>query len=650
MSAHRTVATLCAALLAAAQLLSAQNAAQARPPAPASGIILGRVVDAVSNTPVSGAVVQLVREMPDGELRLGVATGTDGQFMFAALPAGPYSLRARKSGYASGGLGQMRVSPHEDGGFFELGANERRGDVTLRLWKYSAITGRVVDESGDPIVGVRVNAFRRSFLAGRPVFDAHAQPAETDDRGIYRLSRLVPGDYVVGVVRGDRSVPASVVDDLARLERAGDKAGLEELRRDLRQHGAWVDPPGSSQSLRLGDSYVSVDGPPPVIRDGSVFLIPTTFYPGTSRIADARAITVGQTETSGIDLTLRPVRAVSVSGTITDGGKAVANFPVRLNLDGSEHVSGEWSSPAMKTITDARGRYTFPAVPPGQYTLAAFRGQPAWFEGMAIMIGEEGGGVVMSKADDVPALPEPIPTRFGSAGISVGDRTVEVSPIHLSEGVKASGRLTFSGAAKPPSPERLDKLYVVFEQADGHVRGMEYETVGKVDRDGRFESVALPPGKYLLRTHDIEGWTLASALVGGRDASVTPVDIGETPVSGVEIRFTDRPAAISGSVASDARSADAPGRLVVLFPSDRAGWVDFGLTPRRLLERVPDQTGTFEFSGIPAGEYLLAAFVSDGLRDWREPESLERLSRQATSVKVGEGDRRTISISVSVIR
>ena len=227
---------------------------------------------------------------------------------------------------------------------------------------------------------------------------------------------------------------------------------------------------------------------------------------------------------------------------------------------------------------------------------------------------------------------------------------MEVPAIHLSEGVKVSGRLTFSGAAKPPSPERLDKVYVVFEQADGHARGMDYETVGEVDRDGRFESVALPPGKYLLRTHDIEGWTLASALVGGRDASVTPMDVGETPVSGVEIRFTDRPAAISGSVVSDARSADAPGRLVVLFPADRAGWVDFGLTPRRLLERVPDQAGSFEFSGVPAGEYLLAAVVSDGLRDWREPESLERLSRQATSVKLGEGDRRTISISVSVIR
>ena len=101
---------------------------------------------------------------------------------------------------------------------------------------------------------------------------------------------------------------------------------------------------------------------------------------------------------------------------------------------------------------------------------------------------------------------------------------------------------------------------------------------------------------------------------------------------------------------SDARSADAAGPLVVLFPADRALWVDFGLTPRRLLERVPDQAGAFEFSGIPSGEYLLAAFFSDGLRDWREPESLERLSRQATSVKVGEGDRRTITISVSVIR
>jgi hypothetical protein len=135
-------------------------------------------------------------------------------------------------------------------------------------------------------------------------------------------------------------------------------------------------------------------------------------------------------------------------------------------------------------------------------------------------------------------------------------------------------------------------------------------------------------------------------MVNGRDASVTAFDLGSTPLGGVEIRFTDQPAVVSGSVMKEARAADGALRIVVLFPVDRAGWVDYGDTPRRLVEKPPDESGAFEIEAIPPGDYFIAAIASDGLRDWREPATLERLSRQANRIRVAASDRQSVSLSV----
>jgi len=638
---------LLAAILAAGHLLSAQSPARPQTTEPRFGLMLGRVVDAVSGGPVPGAVVQLVRNDGKDQFKLGAVTGADGQFMFAGLQAGSFVLMARKPGYAPASIGQTRPSEHMGAGFIELKPNERRGDVTVRMWKYTAITGRVVNEAGEPLIGVQVSAYRRVFKAGRPSLDAHEARGVTDDRGIYRISRLVPGDYVVGMIQNQRAVPASVIDEIKRAERAGDKAEAERMTGDLRRFGTWIDPPGSAGSMRIGTSYVEVDAPAPSIRADGIYIYSSLFYPGTPALSAARVLSVGSDELPGIDLTVRPTRAVSVSGTLMDGDKPAASFPLRLVPEESQALSGDWAGPQITSMTDARGRYTFPVVPRGAYKVVAFRAQPAWFEATAIMFGDEGGGAVFATFEAPPAADTPVvPTRFAAANITVGERPIEAPSLSLAAGVKISGRVTFAGATPSPPPAALKNLVVVFENADGRTKGMDFETTGKVDERGNFESVELPPGRYLLRTHPIGGWSIASAMVNGRDASVTAFDLGGTPLGGVEIRFTDQPAVVSGSVMKEARTADGALRIVVLFPVDRAGWVDYGDTPRRLVEKPPDESGAFEIEAIPPGEYFIAAIASDGLRDWREPATLERLSRQANRIRVAAGDRQSVTLSV----
>jgi TonB family protein len=62
-----------------------------------------------------------------------------------------------------------------------------------------AITGKVVDPEGAPMVGVLVSAVVPVYQDGRRSWRPSANTAETDDRGVYRVYGLSPGEYFVRV-------------------------------------------------------------------------------------------------------------------------------------------------------------------------------------------------------------------------------------------------------------------------------------------------------------------------------------------------------------------------------------------------------------------------------------------------------------------
>jgi hypothetical protein len=65
-------------------------------------------------------------------------------------------------------------------------------NVTLTLWRNGGISGRVVDEANEPVVGIPVRALRVILAAGVPHF-APGPIGKTDDRGMYRIGSLPPG-------------------------------------------------------------------------------------------------------------------------------------------------------------------------------------------------------------------------------------------------------------------------------------------------------------------------------------------------------------------------------------------------------------------------------------------------------------------------
>ena len=131
---------------------------------------------------------------------------------FSATAARQYAISAttgsngfEQSGFLVTGGGHL-VAPYLNGGFGQRRPNGPLQNLTLEqgavvtdaviaLWKGASIDGTVVDEAGEPLVNMIVAAVKRTsdgVLTTGPT-------TRTDDRGMYHIVALAPGDYVVVV-------------------------------------------------------------------------------------------------------------------------------------------------------------------------------------------------------------------------------------------------------------------------------------------------------------------------------------------------------------------------------------------------------------------------------------------------------------------
>jgi len=614
-----------------------------------TALIMGRVVEATTNAPVAGAIVQIDAGTND---TLSVATDSAGQFVMGALKSGAFRLEARKSGYAESTFGQRR--PYTYSGMrLTLADGERRGDVTLRLWKYGAITGRVVDEVGEPLIGVMVTALARAWIAGRPVLTELNNVATTDDRGVYRLTRLVAGDYVVAVIRQQGSTPASVVDEIHRLRQAGDQKALLAFMEPLFNYEVPLWRAGEGDTMRIGSSLIRLQPPTTRATASGLFVYPTQFFPAAPSASAARtiAVTPGQ-DVSGIDLALRPVRVVAVSGRVTDSSGPVAHFPLSLLPMSSTDFMTDRLGSSANTITDAAGRFTFPTVAPGQYVVRGLTGPGGEF-GVMFAGGIEtspGGGIVISamreEFSSSVSGPKRQSTLYGSATVSVAERAIDDVTIAIRNGVRLAGHVEFSSGGQAPAGKALEGIRVTLDPVDGRSSGLDFEPGGTVTNDGRFETAELPPGRYFVRVSPPNGWFLESIRQGDRDLSDTAIDVTSTSIAPITIRFTSKPTVISGTVRTAAGDQVGDAALVVAFPVDRARWIDYGAMSRRLASAGTTRESVFELRDLPAGEYFVAAIRDSFLGDWRDPAALAALARGAERVTLTVGETRSLALTL----
>lgn len=632
--------------------------------APGTAAISGRVTDGSTGQPISGALVTLSTTARgiSSSVVLRVSTDPGGRFVFTRLRAGQaYYLHALQFGYFDGGFGRdLPATP--EGRPIALLDGEWFSEAAITLWRPASISGRLLDEAGEPVVGAYVRVLPQVLVSGM-TRSAAGPSVKTDDRGAYRIAGLAPGKYVVSFPSVQIAVPSDAPpaallgmtpeNFVAATERMGRPMALPEA--------VAVD---AATNAIVGTYAVS-----PLSRDGRMRVYPPTFYPGTRTIGDAALVDVqyGE-ERGGVDLVLLPEPTVRVSGRLVGPPEAVAGLTVRLLPKGSEGLGV--GSEVATALTGATGTFTMPFVPTGEYTLLAARSTmqyhyaPGGSNLQTDLPEPPGFGGGMSGASDIIGATPGVGYGFrsgrgdlgyaGRMALTVTAPEVKDLVVELVAGITIRGRVVvesgtiapMGGATGSVGGVRPAPGHPVFaEPADGSPEfGLPR---GSLDATNRFEVTGLQAGQYRLR---FWGVGLVKSIVwDGRDFTDEPFDASERrDFNDVVVTVTDQPATIQGS-AQDERGNRVLAAVVLAFSTDRRHWSRYGFSPPRLQSALVGSNGAYGLR-LPGGEYYVVAVDASRAGGLYDPAFLAAAARRAETVRVEWGETKSQVATLRVIR
>ncbi len=545
-----------------------------------TGVIAGRVMHRDNQSvPVARAFVSLIS---GGATERMAVTDDQGRFWFGGLPAGRYMMRFNKATYAGTMYGGNRA--HTGGVTIVLAKGQRITNLLATMFRGCVVTGRVVDEHGIPIMGASVTTYERVMVSGKPVFRAAgAGMTATDDRGIYRFYGFEPGDWIVGV----RYLPYPLSSSAVTV------ATADELK--------WADQGATS-------SAGNEPAPAKPVKFSRVYA------PGVADPTAATVLTFGMSEEkSGIDITVPLVPTSSISGRLTRADGLPVG-PTRIAV-----VSAMRDNPlapqGSRVVVGPDGEFMADGLEPGQYLLMAL-GLDAPSRAPGGRSGPTGVGL------------------FAMSNVTIAGQDVSGVDLVMEPAMSASGRVVFDGTRPPPAD--LTGVTVIARPApDSIVPGIGAGR-GQVAADGSLVIGGLVPGTYILSaTAPDPAWVLDSMTAGGRDVLDQWLDVqqGES-IPPIEVRFTDQKTELAGTL-TDSSGQPAPEYSVLVFGVNRADWHQASRwvhVPTR-----PGSDGRFSFTGLPPGEYYVAAISRYDPLEWYTPEFLEQLTNASIRVTLVAG-------------
>jgi protocatechuate 3,4-dioxygenase beta subunit len=281
--------------------------------------IEGTVVNAATGEPVKKARVTLA---PIGRRTLPYATTTDaaGHFLIDEVEAGRYDLTASRSGYLDQSYSPRGDPNHRAVLTLETGQDLK--GMVFKLMPQGAITGRILNEDGDPVSDAIVDCMSIGYERGKRRLIG-LDNATTNDLGEFRLPGLRAGNYVIRATYQSQERPL-VEERPVAAARAAIQAAEER--------------------------YI------------------TTYYPNTTNPGMASPIEVAAgAQIGGINITLLRTRLVHIKGHVgTAGQTLLGQLGVSLSPRGQTQI---WNS--REVTADSRGGFQMDGVVPGPYFLKA---------------------------------------------------------------------------------------------------------------------------------------------------------------------------------------------------------------------------------------------------------------------------------------
>lgn len=432
-------------------------------------------------------------------------TDQDGNYRIANLAAGSYEVSPSAPAFVIGGTNARRAKS------VIVGEDETIDGINFSLVRGGVITGRVTDADGRPAIQQGVQLYLIETAKADP--QAQQRPmsatkaAVTDDRGIYRMYGLVPGQYKIAAGKGEDAFAPPT-------------------------------PPGR-------------------------FVFTQVFYPGTSEQTKATIVEVTEgSETKDIDITLgRALQTFSASGRVVDD-KNVAVPNLRFGLQRRAGQQMEFVN--SMAVSNSQGDFIVEALIPEKYGIYLFpnqseemRVQNVSFEvvdqdvtGIAIKLSKGGSlsGVVALETEDKAAFDKvsklqlrayvSSPTGFGGTasspispdgsfrlgGLSAG--TVNIMLGSLTNPMPVAGfhisRIERDGVALPRGieineAEHITNIRLVLAFGNATLRGLVKLENGTLPEGAQIYVRLAKPGETSFRSSqvDVRGHFMIEGIASG---------------------------------------------------------------------------------------------------------------------------------------
>lgn len=243
----------------------------------------------------------------------------EGKFIFEDVEPGAYLLYGQHPGYIESSYGTKKAG--SSSAVLNLTPSLHVRDIEFKLTLRTIISGRVLDDEGDPVPRGTVDVLRYSYPNGRRQLSLFTQ-TRADEDGVYKISNVLPGSYLLAA-------------DPARLS----------FYEPVHKNGPRGDPAKPEEELV------------------------TTYFPGVTDEASATTIevVVGR-DMLGTDLHLRKSQVFRIKGRLSGNINPEPSNLLRVSMIRRDSFIMEFFGSTSANV-EKDGSFELRGVSPGPYRL-----------------------------------------------------------------------------------------------------------------------------------------------------------------------------------------------------------------------------------------------------------------------------------------